>query len=100
MTTRAILIITSLFCFQAYATAADVPVQELAKPFRIPPGAPRHSDVGMRLFGLRGKGVNTADNMIKAGRTFHITRAEWSYIKDEPLSNGCARSAAGISRAP
>ncbi len=49
----------------------------IAKPNRMPEGAPRYSDVGMRLF---RKKKDEAE--IRAAKDFHITRAEWSYIRD------------------
>jgi len=62
-----------------------------AKAFKRPRGAPRCSDVGMRLFRLQAKGVRTADNLIAAGKGFHITRAEWSYITDKAFIARCRR---------
>jgi hypothetical protein len=48
-----------------------------ARPGARPAGAPGHSDVSMRLF------VKRKDNAeIEAGKAFHITRGDWSYILD------------------
>jgi len=64
---------------------------ETVKPPKRPRGAPRRSDVGMRLFILQPKGIRTADNLIAAGKSFHITRAEWSYIMDGPFIERCRK---------
>ncbi|MFO7899716.1 MAG: hypothetical protein R6V58_11735 [Planctomycetota bacterium] len=50
---------------------------ELAESHKRPNGAPKRSDVSMRLFRKR---ENAAE--IEAGKAFHITRADWSYILD------------------
>ena len=50
---------------------------EAAKPAKRPKGAPRLSDVSMRLFRKKKDGAELA-----AAKAFHITRADWSYIKD------------------
>jgi len=50
---------------------------EVAKQVQRPEGAPRLSDVSMRLF---RKKKDSAE--LSAARAFHITRADWSYIKD------------------
>ena len=47
------------------------------KPVKRPDGAPRLSDVSMRLFHKREDQAE-----LKAARAFHITRADWSYIRD------------------
>ncbi len=49
----------------------------VAQPARRPAGAPRYSDVSMRLFRKHKNGAEIA-----TGKAFHITRADWSYIKD------------------
>ncbi len=52
-------------------------VSEVAKHAKRPEGAPRPSDVSMRLF------VKKKDQAeLAAAKAFHITRADWSYIKD------------------
>jgi hypothetical protein len=53
---------------------------ERAAPHQLAPGVPRYSDVGMRLFTLRNP--EHATNMLAMAKAFHITRAEWSYIKN------------------
>lgn len=62
---------------------------DTVKPSERPRGAPRRSDVGMRLFTLQNKGIRTADGLIAAGKSFHITRAEWSYIMDKAFIERC-----------
>jgi hypothetical protein len=52
-------------------------VSQVAKVHKRPEGAPQLSDVSMRLF---RKKENQAE--LTAARAFHITRADWSYIKD------------------
>ena len=52
-------------------------VCSVAKKMTRPPGAPKYSDVSMRLFHLRKD-----RDLIAAGKAFHITRGDWSYIKD------------------
>ena len=47
-------------------------VCETARPRTITPGAPRYSDVGMRLFSLRNK--KDTEKMIGAGKSLDITR--------------------------
>ncbi|KPK84977.1 MAG: hypothetical protein AMJ81_04410 [Phycisphaerae bacterium SM23_33] len=64
---------------------------DTVKPVKRPRGAPRHSDVGMRLFQLQTEGIRTADNLIAAGKSFHITRAEWSYIMDKAFIQRCRK---------
>jgi hypothetical protein len=49
----------------------------VAKAAKRPAGAPKYSDVSMRLFYKKKDGAE-----LKAARAFHITRADWSYIKD------------------
>jgi len=52
-------------------------VSEAAKIVKRPDGAPRYSDVSMRLF------VKKKDQAeLKAAKAFHITRADWCYIND------------------
>lgn len=53
-------------------------VHEMAKPTSRPAGAPRYSDVCMRLF-RKHEGAKE----IKAGKAFHITYAVWSYILEK-----------------
>jgi hypothetical protein len=53
-------------------------LHEMARTLNRPPGAPKYSDVSMRLFRLR-KGLD----LIATGRAFHITRGDWSYIQDK-----------------
>ena len=55
-------------------------LHEMARQTGRPSGAPRVSDVSIRFFSLR-QGVS-AERMFEAGRAFHITRADWSYITD------------------
>lgn len=50
---------------------------QLARPAQRPAGAPRYSDVSMRLFQQKKDRSELA-----AAKAFHITRADWSYIKD------------------
>lgn len=57
-------------------TDADT-ASAIAKPAQRPAGAPRYSDVSMRLFRKHEDGAEIA-----TGKAFHITRADWSYIKD------------------
>ncbi|MFW6157793.1 MAG: hypothetical protein ACOC8E_00375 [Planctomycetota bacterium] len=66
--------------------AADKPIPTAADPARLcelaqshprPEGAPERSDVSMRLFRKRED-----DAEIEAGKAFHITRGDWSYILD------------------
>jgi hypothetical protein len=56
------------------------PLCERAEPHPLAPGVPRYSDVGMRFFTLRNP--KHATNMLATAKAFHVTRAEWSYIKD------------------
>ncbi len=56
-------------------------IHQLAKPRTLTPGAPRYSDVGMRLFSMRNP--KYTERMIQAGKNFHITRGEWSYIENK-----------------
>lgn len=55
-------------------------LHEIARRSGRPAGAPRVSDVSIRFFSIR-QGVS-AERMFEAGRAFHITRADWSYITD------------------
>ena len=48
-----------------------------------PAGAPLYSDVSMRLFTQRDGAE------LEAARDFHITRADWSYIKDSAYIKQC-----------
>ena len=67
------------------ATSADPSrrASEVAKPRRIPDGAPRSSDVIMRSLTLRvAKGKNRHDTF-QALSDFHVTRLEWTYIRDQ-----------------
>ena len=50
---------------------------DLAVSHPRPAGAPKRSDVSMRLFRRHKEGKE-----IEAGKAFHITRADWSYILD------------------
>ncbi len=63
---------------QAAQAKEDRPVLvcDVAKKMTRPPGAPKYSDVSMRLFHLRKD-----RDLIAAGKAFHITRGDWSYIK-------------------
>ena len=49
-----------------------------AKPAVRPAGAPKYSDVSMRLFRKREGGAE-----LTAAEAFHITRADWCYIRDK-----------------
>lgn len=62
-------------------TAGPPQIHQLAKPRTLTPGAPRYSDVGMRLFHLRNP--EYTERMVQAGKSFHITRGEWSYIANK-----------------
>ncbi|GMV95003.1 MAG: hypothetical protein AMXMBFR82_47810 [Candidatus Hydrogenedentota bacterium] len=53
-------------------------VAEMAMAVECPAGAPRYSDVSMRLFRKYEDGRELA-----AAEAFHITRADWSYIRDK-----------------
>jgi len=57
--------------------AKPVRLCDLAESHPRPQGAPKRSDVSMRLF-RKHKG----NAEIAAGKAFHITRADWSYIRD------------------
>jgi len=56
-----------------------------------PAGAPRVSDVSIRFFNIRAAGLYdgdkavSAERMFEAGRAFHITRADWSYITNPEI---------------
>lgn len=56
---------------------------EMAEPPERPRGAPRYSDVSMRLF------VKRDGREFEAAKAFHITRADWSYIKDQDYIEQC-----------
>lgn len=83
MSTRlaGLVLVTSLafVCEAAAGGAEEIPMLcKRAKTPKRPAGAPKYSDVGMRLFRKHKNGEE-----IEAGKAFHITRAEWSYIKDK-----------------
>jgi hypothetical protein len=61
----------------AHAAESAQRVSDVAKPSRLPDGAPRYSDVSMRLFR-----PHPGDAEIEAGKAYHITRADWSYVAD------------------
>ena len=56
---------------------------DLAEPAKRPAGAPRYSDVSMRLFRKRD------GRELVAAKAFHITRADWSYIRDPAYIRTC-----------
>ncbi len=56
---------------------------DLAEPAKRPEGAPCYSDVSMRLFRKRD------GRELAAARAFHITRADWSYIRDPAYIRRC-----------
>ncbi len=60
------------------AAEPEATVSEMAKAVERPAGAPRYSDVSMRLFRKYDDGRELA-----AAEAFHITRADWSYIRDK-----------------
>lgn len=61
----------------AVSTCYGQTASQVAQPAQRPKGAPRLSDVSMRLF---CKKKDQAE--LTAAKAFHITRADWSYIKD------------------
>jgi len=56
---------------------------DLADSPRRPEGAPRYSDVSMRLF------VKRDGKELAAAKAFHITRADWSYINEPAYIEHC-----------
>jgi hypothetical protein len=67
----------------ATARAASGYACDLAEPATRPDGAPRYGDVSMRLF------VKRDGRELAAAKAFHITRADWSYIKDAEYIERC-----------
>ncbi len=66
-------------------------LHQMAGKMSRPAGAPRVSDVSIRFFSIRAAGYYagdkavSAERMFEAGRAFHITRADWSYITDPEI---------------
>ena len=90
--TLPILLSTAVLAMPDRATPGEEALLcDTVKPSRRPRDAPRCSDVGMRLFILQPEGIRSADNLIAAGKSFHITRAEWSYIMDKPFIERCRK---------
>jgi len=66
-----------LFWLVALGSGHGQTASEVAESVERPEGAPRLSDVSMRLFRKKKGGEELA-----VAKAFHITRADWSYIRD------------------
>jgi len=58
-------------------------VHEVAKPRKLPDGAPKASDVLMRSLSLHPRNAKDPHDTWKALGDFHVTRLEWAYITDK-----------------
>jgi len=55
---------------------------EVAKPRKLPDGAPRASDVLMRSLSLHPRNARDPHDTWKALEDFHVSRLEWAYINN------------------